>query len=96
MKQPFFVFEAVKQLAPEAEFSLWNDDIETLQWIEVPYWVEQPSKEQILARVDELKSAYALSLEEQKTAKESAVSKLLALGLTEKEIASLSSTVSGS
>ena len=77
------IFKAIQSLRPDAEFSINNDDINTIVWH--TEGVTTPSQEEINAKIAELQAADAAKID----ARQSALSKLAALGLTPEEIASL-------
>ena len=49
-----YIYRAIKELVPEAEFGLRDDDITTLQWNDTIF--PRPSDDVILAKVEELKA----------------------------------------
>lgn len=77
------IFKAIQSLRPGAEFSINNDDINTIVWH--TEGTSTPSQEEISAKIAELEAADAAKID----ARQSALSKLAALGLTPEEIASL-------
>ena len=83
MINPILASQAIKELAPNAEFAYRNDDLDTMEW-HTPD-IAQPSKKNIEAKIKELE----MRVENEKAAKiaarQSAVSKLIDLGLTEDE-----------
>ena len=74
---------AIASLRPDAEFSINNDDINTIVWH--TEGASTPSQEEISAKIAELEAVDAAKID----ARQSALSKLAALGLTPEEIASL-------
>jgi hypothetical protein len=54
MKITNYVFRAVKELSPNGEFGVKNDDIETFEWYDTIF--PAPSKEDIIAKIDQLKA----------------------------------------
>jgi hypothetical protein len=69
------------------EFVVRGDTYEGIEWIEQPESI--PTKEQILAKIPEFELLEQQEAEAKIVAKESAVAKLSALGLTEEEIKAL-------
>lgn len=82
-----FLCYAIHTLAPNALWKFTDDDLDSLEWFspEIP----QPSKKAILdqAKIEEQKELQ--QIENRRVARESALAKLAALGLTEEEIAAL-------
>ena len=74
---------ALQSLYPGAEFSFTNQDINTIVWH--TEGVTTPSQAEIDAAIAELEAADAAKVD----ARQSALSKLAALGLTQEEIAAL-------
>jgi DNA-binding NarL/FixJ family response regulator len=74
---------ALNALRPNEEFTLNNDDLSTIRWNSGS--VTTPSQEEIDAKVAELEAADAAKVD----ARQSALAKLAALGLTVEEIAAL-------
>jgi hypothetical protein len=69
------------------EFIVRGDTYEGIEWIEQPESI--PTKEQILAKIPEFELLEQQEVEAKIAAKESALTKLQALGLTEEEIKAL-------
>jgi DNA-binding NarL/FixJ family response regulator len=86
MKQYFYAL-AIHTLAPGAEWKFNDDDLDTLEWFSTN--IEQPSKEAIIAQAKIEERNEQAKLEEKATARQSALAKLIDLGLTEEEIAAL-------
>jgi hypothetical protein len=63
------------------EFIVYGDTYEGIEWVEQPDSI--PSKEEVMNKIVEFSTT-------QETVRESALTKLAALGLTEEEIATLS------
>ena len=63
------------------EFIVYGDNYEGIEWVEQPDSI--PSKEEVMNKIVEFSTT-------QETVRESALTKLAALGLTEEEIATLS------
>jgi hypothetical protein len=74
---------ALAALRPDEEFTYNNDDLSTIVWH--TEGVTTPSQEEISAKIAELQAVDAAKID----ARQSALSKLAALGLTPEEIASL-------
>lgn len=53
MKTPNFVFAAIKELCHDAEFSVIDNDLSTLKWLDTK--IPRPSDKDILDKVEELK-----------------------------------------
>ena len=78
---------AIHTLAPNAEWKFNNDDLNTLEWFSTD--IKQPSNEAIIAQAKLEEKNEQIKLEEKATARQSALAKLIDLGLTEEEIAAL-------
>jgi DNA-binding NarL/FixJ family response regulator len=82
-----YLEKAIRNLSPGAEFVIRDNDLDNIEWHVVSG--EAPSKNEILAEIEKVKQE-EINAETQKiTARESALAKLAALGLTETEIAAL-------
>ena len=81
------ISKAILELAPGAEFAYRDDNLDLMEW-HTPE-IEQPSKEAIEKKVKELEIQLKKNKEQKEKARESALAKLAALGLTEDEIAAL-------
>jgi hypothetical protein len=77
------LFRAIQSLRPDAEFTINDNDIDTIVWH--TEGVTTPSQEEIDAKIAEIDA----EIEAKVNARQSALSKLAALGLTADEIASL-------
>jgi DNA-binding NarL/FixJ family response regulator len=71
---------------PEAEWVLVGTDYEGLEWLDDS---PKPTKKELLALWPDVEETVQAEQNAKTTARESALSKLAALGLTEEEIASL-------
>jgi DNA-binding NarL/FixJ family response regulator len=76
-------FDAVRYIYPDAIFSMVDDDPHQITWVGQEY--EIPTAEQIANAISELGAIEAAKV----NARESALAKLAALGLTVEEIAAL-------
>jgi len=83
------LYEAIKSLQPYAEFGIYNNDYSTLEWYDDPTVVPIPTKEEAEAAHEVLKAAYAAEQQAKAEARQSALNKLMALGLTEEEALAL-------
>jgi hypothetical protein len=75
--------QAISALRPDKEFTFTDQDINTIVWHTAG--VTTPSQAEIDAKIAEIEAADAAKVD----ARQSALSKLSALGLTPEEIASL-------
>jgi len=80
------LLRAIQVLSPGAEWKMNDEDLDTLEWLTEG---NHPTKEEILKEIKNQEKLELQKIEEHKAAKVSAVSKLIALGLTEDEIAAL-------
>jgi hypothetical protein len=80
-------FEAIKYLHPNAEFTITDDDISTIIW-HTP-GISTPSNKQIEDANEEMQKEKQRSISDKEAAKNSAINKLKALGLTEEEAKAL-------
>lgn len=76
-------FDAIRHIYPDAIFSMVDDDVNKITWVGQEYDI--PTEEQIANAISEIKAAEAAKV----TARQSALAKLAALGLTAEEIAAL-------
>ena len=83
------LYEAIKSIQPYAEFGLYDNDYSTLEWYDDPTVVPIPTKEEAEAAHEVLKAAYAAEQQAKADARQSALNKLMALGLTEEEALAL-------
>jgi hypothetical protein len=83
------LYEAIKSIQPYAEFGIYNNDYSTLEWYDDPTVVPIPTKEEAEAAHEVLKAAYAAEQQAKADARQSALNKLMALGLTEEEALAL-------
>ncbi len=77
------LFRAIQSLRPDAEFTINDSNIDTIVWH--TEGVTTPTQEEIDAKIAEMDA----EVEAKANARQSALSKLAALGLTADEIASL-------
>lgn len=80
-------FLAIKSLRPNTEWSMNGEDVENIIW-HTP-GVEPLTEEEVLAKIAELESLEQAEADARAAARESAISKLSALGLSEDEIRAL-------
>jgi len=73
------IAKAIKNINSDAEFSIENNDINQITWLN---GTNEISKNDIESKIQELKDAEQIAINKKASAK----SKLLALGLTEEEI----------
>lgn len=83
------LYEAIKSIQPYAEFGIYNNDYSTLEWYDDPTVVPIPTKEEAEAAHEVLKAAYDAEQQAKADARQSALNKLMALGLTEEEALAL-------
>lgn len=76
-------FNAIRYIYPDAIFSMVDDDPQQITWVGQEYDI--PTAEQITSATAALEAEDAAKI----TARESALAKLAALGLTVEEIAAL-------
>ena len=76
-------FDAIRYIYPDAVFSMVDDDPNQITWVGQEYPI--PTAEQIANAINELHAAEVARI----SARESALAKLAALGLTQEEIAAL-------
>jgi len=77
------IVKAIQSLRPDTEFTINDNDIDTIVWH--TEGVTTPTQEEIDAKIAEMDA----EVEAKANARQSALSKLAALGLTADEIASL-------
>jgi len=82
-----YLSQAIFLLKPTAEFSFSDDDYATVKWDKLDG--EAPTQSEIDAAIKTIKANEAKAEADKKAAKQSAQAKLAALGLTEKEVASI-------
>ena len=82
-----YTAKAIKNLCPEAEFVIRDNDLDNIEWHVIESKV--PTKSAILAEVAKLEQAELDAETAKATARESALAKLAALGLTADEVAAL-------
>ena len=78
---------AIRELRPNASFSITGDDLSTLIWI--TDGITSPTQEEINAKVAELEAADAQAIINANNAKAAAEAKVSALGLTVDDIKAL-------
>jgi ATP-dependent protease HslVU (ClpYQ) ATPase subunit len=76
-------FNAVRYIYPSAEFSMINDDISMITWVGEEF--PTPTAKQLSDAIKTLEDKEAQDILDKEEAKNSALSKLQALGLTEAE-----------
>lgn len=81
------VLQAVISLRPDTEFVLWDDDVENIKWH--TEGVEPLTKAEVDAEVARLEQKAIDDEAARLAARESAVAKLKAVGLTDEEVKSL-------
>ena len=82
-----FLVDAIFELAPNAQFTYQNDDLNTLKWLDES--IPKPDIKDIEAKAKTLIIEAEKAKEAKATAKASALAKFAALGLTPDEVASL-------
>ena len=82
-----FLVDAIFELAPNAQFTYQNDDLNTLKWLDES--IPKTDIKDIEAKAKTLIIEAEKAKEAKATAKASALAKLAALGLTPDEVASL-------
>ena len=76
-------FNAIRYLYPNAEFSMINDDISMITWVGEEFLT--PTAKQLSDAIKAIEDKEAQDILDREEAKNSALSKLQALGLTEAE-----------
>jgi hypothetical protein len=76
-------FEAVRYIYPDAIFSMVNDDVSMITWVGQEYPV--PTAKQLSDAIKAIEDKEAQDILDKEAAKNSALTKLQALGLTEAE-----------
>ena len=79
--------DAVQSLRPGAEFVLTDNDVENIEWH--TEGVEPLTQEEVDAEIERLEQEQANKSAAMQQARESAVAKLKAIGLTDEEVESL-------
>ena len=82
-----YLSAAIFLLRPDSEFSLTNDDYSTIKWDKLDG--EAPTQSEITAAIKIVKENEVKAEADKLAAKQSAQTKLAALGLTEEEVASI-------
>lgn len=80
-------FNAVRFLYPDAIFSMIDDDVEQITWVGQEYPV--PTEDQLKNAIAAIEEEEATKLANAAAAKESAMAKLAALGLSSEEISAI-------
>jgi hypothetical protein len=80
-------FEAIQYMYPEAAFSMVDDDISTIAWR--TEGITTPTQEEINNAITAMEAEETAKVTAKAAAKESAQTKLTALGLSDEEIAAL-------
>ena len=76
-------FDAVRYIYPDAIFSMVNDDVSMISWVGEEFPI--PTKKQLDDAIKVLEDKEAQDVLDKESAKNSALNKLQALGLTEAE-----------
>ena len=76
-------FNAVRYIYPNAEFSMINDDVSMITWVGEEF--PTPTKKQLNDAIKAIEDKEAQDLADKEAAKNSALTKLQSLGLTEDE-----------
>ena len=76
-------FNAVRHIYPNAEFSMINDDVSMITWVGEEF--PTPTAKQLSDAIKTLEDKESQDILDKEEAKNSALSKLQALGLTEAE-----------
>ena len=79
--------KAIQLLSPNSEFTISNDDYSTVEWNVLKG--KAPIQSEIDVAIETIKTNEAKAEADKVAAKQSAQAKLAALGLTEKEVASI-------
>ena len=82
-----YLSQAIFLLRPTAEFSFTDNDYSTVKWDKLDG--EAPTQSEITAAIKIIKANEAKAEADKVAAKQSAQTKLAALGLTEEEVASI-------
>ena len=80
-------FKAIQSLRPNAEFTMNGDNLNTIIWH--TQGVTTPTVEEITAEITRLEAADIDAVQAKESARQSALAKLTAIGLSEEEIAAL-------
>jgi DNA-binding NarL/FixJ family response regulator len=80
-------FKAIQSLRPNAEFTMNGDNLNTIIWH--TQGVITPTVEEITAEITRLEAADIDAVQAKESARQSALAKLTAIGLSEEEIAAL-------
>jgi len=76
-------FDAVRYIYPDAIFSMVNDDVSLISWVGEEFSI--PTAKQLSDAIKAIEDKEAQDLADKEIAKNSALTKLQALGLTEAE-----------
>ena len=82
-----YLSAAIFLLRPNAEFSFIDNDYSTIKWDKLDG--DEPTQSEITAAIKVVKANEAKAEADKVAAKQSAQTKLAALGLTEEEVASI-------
>ena len=82
-----YLSKALRELAPDTAWSIVEGDLDNIVWHSDD--ISQPSKADIEAKAVELEAQEAAAKQAAIDAKQSAIDKLMALGLTEEEALAL-------
>lgn len=84
---PIYILKAIKHLRPNAEITIVEDDLDSINWIKLDG--TKPTHQQILDAIDVVKANEQQVIVDAQAKRQSAIDKLTALGLTEDEISAL-------
>lgn len=84
---PIYILKAIKHLRPNAECTIIEDDLDSINWIKLDG--TKPTHQQILDAINVVKANEQQAIADAQAKKQSAIDKLTALGLTPEEIAAL-------
>ena len=87
MAQKPTIAEAVWELTDNASFKVNGDTYESVEWLDKEQFL--PPKDAVLAKLAELQTQYDIDEQTKIEAKQSALAKITALGLTEEEFKTL-------
>jgi len=81
------ITRAIQSLRPDTEFVIYGDDLNTIIWH--TQGVTTPTAEEITAEIARLEAADVDAVQAKESARQSALAKLTAIGLSAEEIAAL-------
>ena len=81
-----FIFDAIRALCPDAEFSILNYDASDIRWIQTPEDFAPPTEDEVMEKAEDLRQEHLSKTENLESSRQSAINKLSALGLTVDEI----------